>query len=220
MLGRDLLVWAENPGAPVRLFVLPGAALAVSGRHAWLCGAADDWEELSSFLRFVGVERLRSSSAAPWRAEMPIYCYGLRPGRCLPLAEKPEERPDPAPPAGEVADFLFGEDRTRRDDFYAEICPALSRGMARLWALRDVDGGILTTVGAYALYDGEAYLAMGQTLPERRGQGMGGRLIARTANLLAAEGWQVSFLCKPARCSLYERLGFEQLKIYNQYKIE
>ena len=27
VMGRDLALWADNPGAPVRLFTLPGAAL-------------------------------------------------------------------------------------------------------------------------------------------------------------------------------------------------
>ena len=31
VMGRDLALWADNPGAPVRLFTLPGAALTLNG---------------------------------------------------------------------------------------------------------------------------------------------------------------------------------------------
>ena len=30
VMGRDLALWADNPGAPVRLFTLPGAALTAA----------------------------------------------------------------------------------------------------------------------------------------------------------------------------------------------
>ena len=35
----------------------------------------------------------------------------------------------------------------------------------------------MSTVGAYAMANGEAYMAMGETLPELRGRGIGGWLI-------------------------------------------
>lgn len=49
VMGRDLALWADNPGAPVRLFTLPGAALTLNGSTAQLCGTPQDWEELLSF---------------------------------------------------------------------------------------------------------------------------------------------------------------------------
>lgn len=54
VMGRDLALWADNPGAPVRLFTLPGAALTLNGSTAQLCGTPQDWEELLSFLQFCG----------------------------------------------------------------------------------------------------------------------------------------------------------------------
>lgn len=65
LLGRDLALWADNPGAPTRLFVLPGGALAISGRSAQLCGVPEDGEELAAFLRFAGVERVTCSDPMP-----------------------------------------------------------------------------------------------------------------------------------------------------------
>ena len=68
LLGRDAALWTGNPGAPTRLFTLPGGALALSGRSAQLCcdsAAAPDWEELALFLRFAGVERVTASIRPP-----------------------------------------------------------------------------------------------------------------------------------------------------------
>lgn len=226
LLGQDLALWADNPGAPVRLFVLPGGALVIEGKNAWLCGGTgttEGWEELRDFLRFVGVERLRGTAPTQgWAVEQPIYCYGLAPGEQLPLPAQPDgTRLDRRLAVGEAADFLFDGDPARRNDFYAATCPAAARGLARLWALRDAPSGrLLCTVGAYAMQAGEAYMAMGQTLPERRGQGLGGWLIAGMANELAAEGWQVTFLCKEKRRHFYETLGFHCLRNYYQYKID
>ena len=46
----------------------------------------------------------------------------------------------------------------------------------------------MSTVGAYAMANGEAYMAMGETLPELRGRGIGGWLIPYLANELAGGG--------------------------------
>lgn len=225
-MARDLLLWAENPGAPVRLFLLPGGALTVSGGNAMLCGrpaTPDDWQELAGFLHFVGVERLRSAAPAPagWPVETPVYCYGLAAGRQLPAGEPPAGLAlDRQPPVGQVADFLFGQDAAQRDGFYSETCSALARGMAQPWALRNGAGQIVSTVGVYARIGGEAYLAMGQTAPQLRGQGIGGWLIPALANALAAQGDEVTFLCKPKRGPFYTRLGFTLLREYKQYNIE
>ena len=226
MLGQDLALWGDNPGAPVRFFALDGAALALYGKNAWLCGCPappDGWQELYSFLRFAGVERLRTVEPAPaaWPGEMPILCYGLQPGSRLSLPPQPTQaRLDRQPPVGEIAGFLFAEAPARRDDFYAATCPAVARGLARLWALRDGSGQILTAVGACALHEGGAYMAMGQTRPADRGRGLGGWLIPALANALAAEGRQVTLLCKPNRMHFYERLGFDRQAEYKQYKID
>ena len=58
VMGRDLALWEDNPGAPVRLFTMPGAALTLNGSTAQLCGTPQDWEELLSFLQFAGIAHL------------------------------------------------------------------------------------------------------------------------------------------------------------------
>lgn len=224
LLGRDLALWADNPGAPVRLFLAETAALALSGSTATLCGSlsADGWEELRSFLRFTGTQVLRSTTPAPWgTAATPLTCYGLAAGERLFLPPAPAGlTPDDAPPIGEVARFLFSEHPAQQDAFYSATCSAAARGMARCWALRDAAGALVCTVQADALHDGEACLAMGRTSPALRGQGIGGWHIASCANALAAQGWRVSFLCYPERCRFYDRLGFRQIDTFNEYQID
>ena len=77
---------------------------------------------------------------------------------------------------------------------------------------------LVCTVGAYALWNGQAYMACGQTDAALRGRGIGGRLIVQMANTLAAEGWQPVFLCSPERVPFYTRLGFTRLGEYARYE--
>ena len=83
-----------------------------------------------------------------------------------------------------------------------------AHGYARVAALYDASERQVSTVGAYAMTDGEAYMARGETAAELRGRGIGGWLIAEFANRLSAEGWRVAFLCEQKRCHFYDRLGF------------
>lgn len=222
LLGRDLALWADNPGAPVKLFVLPGAALTVSGRSAQLCGVPEDCEEAESFLRFAGVERVTCSQPVPgWKLHRELFLYTLQAGERLPVGPVPAGlhwREDP--PVMEIARRLFGEDTDRGKAFYSETCTALAHGYARIAALYDGEERQISTVGAYAMADGEAYMAMGETVQELRGRGIGGWLIASFANRLSADGWQVSFLCEETRCHFYDHLGFSQTGIYHQYIME
>ena len=67
-----------------------------------------------------------------------------------------------------------------------------------VWALQQ-GGQTLCTVGAYAVANGQAYMACGQTAEPLRGKGIGGRLIVQMANALVAEGKHPVFLCAPER---------------------
>ena len=116
-----------------------------------------------------------------------------------------------------MAEDLFPDRPARRDDFYSELCSKRSRGKARVWALMQGEE-IACTVGAYAIANGQAYMACGQTAEELRGKGIGGRLIVQLANELSAEGLQPVFLCSPERVHFYTRLGFEKLGEYARYE--
>ncbi|MGN0708178.1 MAG: GNAT family N-acetyltransferase [Faecalibacterium sp.] len=210
---------------PWRFYAGPTLALDVGGSAARMSGHADP-EELASFLTFCGCRAviLDEKDGTPpegWRRERNHHIFALEPGVSLPLPPVDQTLWDSLalnadPSSGMVADALFADRPNRRDDFYSELCTKRSHGAARVWTL-ERQGRVLCTVGAYALYDGQAYLACGQTEPALRGRGIGGRLIVHTANSLAAEGWRVDFLCADERVHFYTRLGFAHAGLLARY---
>ena len=152
-----------------------------------------------------------------WKRAKTHSVFGLAPGRQLPLPEADAAlwqslAKNTEPAAGKAADMLFPDRPSKRDDFYSELCSKRSRGLARVWTL-EREGNIICTVGAYALANGQAYMACGETVEALRGKGVGGRLIVEMANALAAEGWMPVFLCSPERVHFYTRLGFEKMGV-------
>ena len=63
-------------------------------------------------------------------------------------------------------------------------------------------------------------MSAGETVPELRGQGLGGWLIISLANELAKQGWNVSLLCVQERCHFYRRLGFAEDGQVVSYRLE
>ena len=118
--------------------------------------------------------------------------------------------------AARVAAALYPADLTRQADFYSELCTKRTRGRAVAWTLEQ-GSTVVCTVGAYALCNGQAYMACGQTAEPLRGKGIGGRLIVEMANSLAAEGLRPVFLCAPERVRFYTRLGFAKQAEYARY---
>ena len=210
---------------PGRFFAGPTLALDVGGSTAWLAGHANP-DELAGFLNFCGCEAvvLDEAGCLPptgWKRAKTLSVFGLPPGRQLPLPEADaalwqslEKNTEPA--AGKTAEMLFPDRPGKREDFYSELCSKRSRGLARVWTL-EREGEIVCTVGAYALADGQAYMACGETAEALRGRGIGGRLIVGMANALSAEGWMPVFLCSHERVHFYTRLGFERLGEYARY---
>ena len=210
---------------PGRFFAGPTLALDVGGSTAWLAGHANP-DELAGFLNFCGCEAvvLDEAECPPptgWKRATTLSVFGLPPGRQLPLPEADaalwqslEKNTEPA--AGKTAEMLFPDRPGKRDDFYSELCSKRSRGLARVWTL-EREGEIVCTVGAYALADGQAYMACGETAEALRGRGIGGRLIVGMANALSAEGGMPVCLCSPERVHFYTRLGFERLGEYARY---
>ena len=192
---------------------------------AWLAGHANP-EELASFLAFCGCESviLDEAECLPpngWQKAEMLTVFGLAPGRTLPLPAADEAlwgqlAFDREPPALTVARALYPADTARQEDFYSELCSKRARGKALVWALQQ-GSEMVCTVGAYALANGQAYMACGQTARPLRGKGIGGRLIVRMANELAAEGYRPVFLCSPERVHFYTRLGFAKLGEYAKY---
>ena len=214
---------------PGRFFAGPTLALDVGGRTAMAAGHANP-EELASFLGFCGCHAVILDEAecpAPtgWVREAALTIFGLAAGEQLPLPAQTEAQKalwesltfveDPA--SGPVAQVLFPDRPARRDDFYSELCTKRSRGKALVWTLEQ-GGEIVCTVGAYALCNGQAYMACGQTAEAIRGQRVGGRLIVQMANALSIQGYQPVFLCSPERVHFYTQLGFHPLGILARYE--
>ena len=183
---------------PGRFFAGPTLALDIGGRTAWAAGHANP-EELASFLNFCGCRAviLDEAECPPpvgWQKTCDHTIFGLAAGEQLPLPAQTEAQKalwdsltfveDPA--SGPVAENLFPDRPARRDDFYSELCTKRSRGKALVWTLEQ-GGNIVCTVGAYALCNGQAYMACGQTAEALRGQRVGGRLIVQMANALYLE---------------------------------
>ena len=224
LLGRDLTLWADNPGAPVRLFLAGEAALSVSSNSAWLAGAPDDPEELASFLRFVGVENLYTAARDPatdFRLAGRERGYCLPPGRTLPQPPLPQGfAPDTDVPVGEAAGLLFPTASAYRDGFYSRTATAVNHGLARLWGLRDAGGRLAASMGAYALFERQAYLSLLHTDPAFRRRGLGGWLVTAMANALAAEGWRCAFFSEPHNLPFYRQLGFAPAGTMNCWHVE
>lgn len=222
-LPLDLALFGKSQ--PWRFYAGPTLALELSGSMAWLAGHANP-EELASFLAFCGCENaiLDEAECPPpngWQKAEMLTVFGLAPGRTLPLPAADEAlweqlAFDREPPALTVARALYPEDTAKQEDFYSELCSKRARGKALVWALQQ-GSEMVCTVGAYALADGQAYMACGQTARPLRGKGIGGRLIVRMANELAAEGYRPVFLCSPERVHFYTRLGFAKLGEYAKY---
>lgn len=152
VMGRDLALWADNPGAPVRLFTLPGAALTLNGSTAQLCGTPQDWEELLSFLQFAGIAHLiaEETPLLPAAAGEPLFLYSMPPQDRLPLAQEPQGYMlNRSPSVLRLATQLFPQEPERQDCYYSETCTALAHGFARVLALQDAAGRPVSTVGAY-----------------------------------------------------------------------
>lgn len=224
LLPLDLALFGKSQ--PWRFYAGPTLALELSGTTAWAAGHANS-EELASFLTFCGCENaILDEAVTPpptgWQRAETLTAFGLAPGRALSLpavdeALRAQLHLDREPSAAAVAQVLYPAQPARRDDFYSELCTKRTRGKALVWALRQEDR-IVCTVGAYALHDGQAYMACGQTAEPLRGKGIGGRLIVQMANELAAQGLRPVFLCSPERVHFYTRLGFEKIAEYARYE--
>lgn len=211
---------------PGRFYAGPTLALELSGRTAWAAGHANP-EELASFLAFCGCGSvILDEGVCPpptgWHRAETLTVFGLAPGKVLPLPAVEDAlwsslTLDRQPPAMAVARALYPADTAKQEDFYSELCTKRSRGKAFAWTLGQGSKPVCT-VGAYALANGQAYMACGQTAEPLRGRGIGGRLIVQMANELAAQGLCPVFLCSPERVHFYTRLGFAKLGEYARYE--
>lgn len=225
LLGRDLMLWADNPGAPVRLFLAGQAALSLTDDFAWMVGIPDDPEELAFFLRFAGIRRLQTMSDLSGWPELQLggqdTVFYLGAGQRLPQPPLPMGFTlDENVRVADAARLLFPVQSGYRDGFYSRTSTAVNHGLARLWGMRDDRGLLMANMGADALFEGQAYLSLLHTDPSCRCRGLGGWLVVTMANALADAGWNSSFFCEPHNLLFYRRLGFESLPArLNSYRV-
>ncbi len=224
-LGAAFALYGEKPASGWAFYLAQGCPLAVKGRAAWLAvphgSEAPEGDELASFLGFVGAASLHSNGPGPagWKKSV---LARMAPGPDLAERPAPEGfRLDKVPSMGEVADLIMaGQPRDAWEDFYAECCTRRNHGLARMWVARAAGDKPVSTVSAWAVWEGRAYMAMGLTTPECRGKGLAGWLIPAMARQLLEEGQAVEFLCRPALVPFYTRLGIQQTGNYFKYYTE
>ena len=200
---------------PWRFYAGPTLALELSGSTAWLAGHANP-AELAGFLSFCGCESaILDEAVCPppdgWRKAETLTVFGLPQAGPLPLPAVDESLWTQLTlcreaSAARVAEALYPADLTRQADFYSELCTKRSRGRAVAWTLEQ-GSAVVCTVGAYALCNGQAYMACGQTAEPLRGKGIGGRLIVEKA----------MELCQPYFRQMEEIRDFNQLKMLKAF---
>ena len=174
---------------PWRFYAGPTLALELSGSTAWLAGHANP-AELASFLSFCGCEgAILDEAVLPQGGLLPLPAVDEALWAQLTLCREA--------PAARVAQALYPADSARQADFYSELCTKRSRGRAVAWTLEQ-GSTVVCTVGAYALCNGQAYMACGQTAESLRGKGIGGRLIVEMANSLAVHRSGCGFIAVSA----------------------
>lgn len=194
-----------------------------AARHGWPgTQTPQNWQ---AFCPSAGASAILDGTVCPppdgWHKAEALTVFGLPQAGPLPLPAVDEALWAKLSlcreaPAARVAAALYPADPARQADFYSELCTKRSRGRAVAWTLEQ-GSTVVCTVGAYALCNGQAYMACGKTAEPLRGKGIGGRLIVEMANSLAAEGLRPVFLCAPERVRFYTRLGFAKQAEYARY---
>ncbi len=224
-LACQLELFGQKPGSGWRFFTADRgtlAALALRGGAAFGCGSFEG-EELGLLLRFAGVREYLGPAGgavpAGYRLAEEYPLYTSPPSWAGPSPALPDGvRLDWEPAPGPVSRLVWEEEEAgaARENFYSDLCTARSHGMALVagaWAGQQ----LISTVGAYALWQGQAYLAAAQTTPAWRCRRIGGALIRQLARRLAGEGYQSWFWCRQALCPHYEALGFIQKGKLSKY---
>lgn len=191
-------------------------ALAVSGVTAQCCGSCD-LQELSSFLRFLGVEQLS------WRGECPPGFHAAEPfcqmkmtlakahdPGCVPAGYVLQKEPSMFPVTELVAQEpeLAIQGQEFRDAFYARSCTLRNHGLAEIWALAEPDGSFSATAGLYAIGEKQAFLSGVHTRRDCRKSGLGGWLVQALAAYMAEKGIETVLWCRPQLEPFYRELGF------------
>lgn len=222
MLETDWLLKNENAAMPWNVyFVGEAAAIRVSsqGGRGVLCGDVQNMDELETFLRFAGVQRLmaeqvpdgwhvagnkllmaRPAEKAEHTAALPC-CSPMEDGLCLQRAAE----------LSKVLEVLESTDgplqpEEVRNGFFADNAARRNHGLAAFYGVQ-LGEGLLSTGGMYAITSVEAHLACLETLPGMRRRGYAGYLVRSLCEDYAAH--RISLFCADNMAGFYTRFGFE-----------
>ena len=187
------------------------AAIALADGFATLYAEESaDWDELAAFLRMQPWRRLQCGAetaahlpfAEAWRSRVLRF---RSPGR-EPLEGVEIIRAEDLRTVYDLLEHSFASVKNR-DLWMADMALRWRRGTARSWLLLR-KGEALATASAIALTETFAYIGAVATLPEARGQGLAGELLARVAEQTQAAGREVVLSCLPELAGFYRGVGF------------
>jgi len=204
--------WVQNHPAlraPLHGGECTAAISLVDGFAMLAAKESAGWEELLAFLQMQPWVRLQctdqTAAKLPFPAEWTSVLMRFGAPKRVPLD------PDPCPltlaaDVGEVYDMLVRcgfEGMRERLPWMADMALRWRRGTAQSW----IAGG-LSTASATALSQGYCFIGAVGTVPEARGRGLAGQLVARIAIQQRALGREIWLSCREERAGFYESVGF------------
>ena len=181
-----------------------------------------DWDELAIFLQMQSCLHLQCDAQIArhlpleeaWRSQVLRFNAPAR----APLIGVEIIRANDPSEIFELLESNFASVKNR-ELWMADMALRWRRGTARSWLLRR-EGVNHSTASAMALAENHAYLGAVATLPEMRGQGLAGELLARVAEQQKAEGREAILSCLPELAGFYQSVGFETAGEWVMLKLE
>jgi len=190
--------WLQDDTAAISL--IDGFMVVSAKDHA-------DWEELAAFLRMQPWSRLQCDANVAARLPFPVdWASVLFKFKAPPLPCTCT--PTPTTDVAEVYEILsrcnFPEMKNRAE-WMADLALRWRKDTAQTWTLDNA-----CTVSALALTEGFCYLGALGTLPEARGKGLAGKLLAGCSMEQQTLGRTVWLTCREELTRFYVSVGFER----------
>lgn len=207
--GRFALFWCDGGGTAVSL---------VDGVAALECGTGCDYDEVGSFLRFIGAGTVCCTEEAAKKLGLNITSSSFTVKYVSRAANGGHEN---ARDYKEIYLLLkkCGFEMGEYGDFLADLCSRIRAGSAET-AARYCDGRLSAT--ASALFIGEKCALLGAVATEQdfRGRGFASALVSSLAADQAAAGREVFLHCRnDSLLGFYEKIGFECAGRWAQAKL-
>jgi len=192
----DAQFWMQDESSAISL--VDGFAIFAAKENA-------DWEELIAFLQMQPWRRLQCSADVAEKLPFPIKWHSMQLRFVALKKEFDHDNIVPASDPSEVYDILARcfPDMKNRNDWMADLALRWRRGTAKSWIIEG-----MCTVSAIAMSENYAFLGAVGTVPEARGKGLAGRLLAYAAEEMS--GREVWLSCREELQGLYESIGFER----------